>query len=231
MTALTASISAATDRLISTVEGLRDADWPAPTECAGWSRAHVIAHLALNAEGLGGALRGLLDGVPTLMYASETARDADIETLAMQPPAEIRARLEASATMLADVLLDLPVLAAEATFERTPGGRRMPAHLVPVLRLREVEIHHADLRAGYTHADWPQDTAVRFLEQDAGRHDGPPLTAYATDLDRRIPFGTPGEADPVVSGPVSALAWWATGRDAGDQLTCSTGPVPTLEGR
>lgn len=231
VTALTLSIADATDRLIATAAGLRDEDWPAPTECPGWSRAHVVAHVALNAEGLAGAVRGCLDRTPTAMYASGTARGADIETLATQRPDTLRERLVTSAAALADALVDLPVLPAEATFERTPGGRRVLAHSVPLLRLREVEIHHADLRAGYSHADWPQETAVRFLEHDAGRYDGPPLTAYADDLDRRISFGAPTDDDPVVSGPVSSLAWWATGRDPGDLLTSSTGTVPTMEGR
>jgi maleylpyruvate isomerase len=130
-----------------------------------------------------------------------------------------------------EALAGLPDLPREATFERTPGGPRMLAHSVPLLRLREVEIHHADLRAGYGHADWPQETATRFLEHDAGRYDGPPRSAYATDLDRTFRLGSPGDDDPVVSGPVSALAWWLTGRDPGDLLTSSTGVVPEMEGR
>jgi maleylpyruvate isomerase len=231
VTSVTTSIDAATDRLLATVDHLADDDWPAPTECVGWSRAHVIAHLALNAEGLAGAVRGMLDDAPTLMYASNTARDADIETLAAARAATIRDRLRASAAALADALVDLPTLPADATFERTPGGRIMPAHVVPLLRLREVEIHHADLRAGYTHADWPQATASRFLEQDAARYDGPPVSAYATDLQRTIPLGRPTDSDPVIAGPLTALAWWATGRDPGDQLTSSTGTIPNLEGR
>ncbi len=224
-------IEAATDRLLATAGRLRDDEWPAPTECAGWGRAHVLAHLALNAEGLAGAVRGLLEGRPTQMYASDTARDADIETLAAQPASTIRDRLRASAETFAEAVAGVPGLAPDATFERTPGGRTMLARGVPFLRLREVEIHHADLRAGYTHADWPQETAVRIFEHDAERYDGPPLTADATDLGRTYALGSPGDDDPVVSGPVSALAWWLTGRDPGDLLTSTTGAEPEMEGR
>jgi maleylpyruvate isomerase len=224
-------IDAATERLLATAERLRDDDWPAPTECAGWSRAHVLAHLALNAEALAGVLTGLRETRPTPMYASPTARDADIETLASRPAADIRERLRASADTFARALTGLPDLAPGTSFERTPGGQRMLAHDVPLLRLRELEIHHADLRAGYGHADWPRDTATRFLEHDAGRYDGPPVSAHATDLDRSYPLGSPTTGDPVVSGPVSALAWWLTGRDPGDLLTSSTGDLPETEGR
>jgi len=228
---VTLPVEAATDRLLHTVDHLPDDDWGAESGCTDWTRAHVIAHLALNAEGLGGAVRGLLDGVPTLMYASNEARDADIAALGAAPPGEIRERLRTSAAALAAALEGLPTLPSDATFERTPGGSHMPAHAVPLLRLREVEIHHADLRAGYTHADWPTETAVLFLEHDAGRYAGTPLLARATDVDRTFAFGEADEDSPVVTGTASALAWWATGRDAGGRLTSSTGTLATMEGR
>ena len=45
----------ATRRLVRTVDELSDEDLSAPSLLPGWSRAHVVAHLALNAEGLAGA--------------------------------------------------------------------------------------------------------------------------------------------------------------------------------
>lgn len=228
---VTTPVAAATDRLLHTVDHLPDDEWGAESGCAGWTRGHVIAHLALNAEGLGGAVRGLLDGVPTLMYLSNEARDADIAALGAAEPDEVRERLRTSAAFIAAVLDEVQALPAEATFERTPGGIRMRAHDVPRLRLREVEIHHADLRAGYTHADWPTDTAAQFLEHDAGRHVGPPVVARATDLGRTFAFGEADQHTPVVTGTASALAWWATGRDPGGLVTSSTGTLPTMEGR
>lgn len=224
-------IDGPTARLLATADGLRDDEWPGQTECAGWSRAHVLAHLALNAEALTGAVRGLRDGQATPMYPSQTVRDADIETLALQPAATIRDRLRTSAEAFAAGLDDLSTVASGADFERTPGGQRMLAHRVPLLRLREVEIHHADLRAGYAHTDWPHDTALRFLEHGVEGYDGPPLAVHATDLDRTYALRSPAEGVPVVSGPVSALAWWLSGRDPGDLLTSSTGALPEMEGR
>lgn len=228
---MTDPIPAATERLLTTVDSLADDDWAAPSVCTGWSRAHVIAHVALNAEGLGGAVRGLLEGRPTTMYASDADRDAAIAALAAAAPAEVRERLRSSAALFAKATADLSSIPGGTTFDRTPGGRQMLAHGVPLLRLREVEIHHADLEAGYGHADWPPENAIRFFEHDAGRYDGPPLSAHATDLDRTYPLGSPADGDPVISGPVSALAWWLTGRDPGQLVTSSTGDVPGMEGR
>lgn len=225
-------LAPATERLITTVAALPDPDWVARSVCDGWSRAHVIAHLALNAEGLAGALRGVIDDVPAPMYASTEARAADIETLAMQSPATIRDRVRSSAAALAAAIADLPEHKGEVRYERTPGGITIPAGRVPFLRLREVEIHHADLLLGYSWSDWPTDTAVAFLSHDAARYDGtPPFTVRAVDLGRSWAFGRPGPDSPVVSGPVAALAWWATGRDPGDALTSADDRLPVMEGR
>ena len=116
---------------------------------------------------------------------------------------------------------------AEIAIERMPGGRTFPAGDVGVMRLREVEIHHADLALDYTAADWTPEFVVLLLDSRAGAvHDGEPFTAHATDLDRTWTFGTGG---PTVSGVGSALAWWTTGRGTGDGLTSDDGRVPRME--
>ena len=79
------------------------------------------------------------------------------------------------------------------TFERTPGGRVIRYAAIPGMRLREVEIHHVDLDAGFSPRGWsdafashligamvkraPSDTSFRVLATD-----------LASDLgDRRRP--------------------------------------------
>ena len=53
------------------------------------------------------------------------------------------------------------------------------------MRIREVEIHHADLALDYTAADWPPEFVVLLLgSRDGAEHDGEPFVAHATDLDR-----------------------------------------------
>lgn len=231
---MTLHLETATARLLSTVDRLPDAAWSAPSHCAGWSRAHVIAHLALNAEALAGALRGIRDGVPTTMYRSDEARDqdiADLAALAAGSPAAVRERLRTSAAAFAEVAAVADGLPKESTFERTPGGRTMPARAVPFLRLREVEIHHADLDAGYTASDWPPDNAMAFLSNDARQYRGPGFHAVATNEPARWTFGETDATSPTVSGPLGALAWWATGRGTGSVLSSTNGMLPTMEGR
>src|SRR5829696_4565200 len=73
------------------VERLGDDALAAPSALPDWTRAHVVAHLARNADALGNLLTWARTGVETPMYPSVGARDADIATTAALPPAELRA--------------------------------------------------------------------------------------------------------------------------------------------
>jgi maleylpyruvate isomerase len=226
LTALAAELLPdATRRLIRTTDALADADYAGPSGCAGWSRAHVVAHLALNAEGLAGALAGVVEGSAVPMYVSDERRDGDIDELATAAPSELRARLLGASTRLADAWDALPADRYGATLERTPGGRSFPVAGVPVMRLQEVEIHHADLDDGYGRADWSPAFAGLLLDHRLEPDAEPPFTAHATDLDRRWAFGTGG---PTVTGTAADLGWWVTGRGDGDGLTSDSGDLPRI---
>lgn len=228
---MTLPLDAASARLLHTVDALPDEDFAGPSLCDGWTRAHLVAHLALNAEALAGVLRGVRDGVPTTMYVSAEARDEDIVALAPASPAELRERLRAAVAGFAEVADVATGLGPEVTFERTPGGRVSPVAAVPDFRRSEVEIHHADLDTGYTPADWPPDFALAVVTASAERYDGAGFHVVATDEPARWAFGSPTADAPTVSGPATALAWWSTGREAGSLLSSTNGSLPTLEGR
>ncbi|NYD41710.1 maleylpyruvate isomerase family mycothiol-dependent enzyme [Nocardioides panaciterrulae] len=224
-------LAEASQRLIRTVDGLEDEAWARPSGLPGWSRAHVIAHLVLNAEGLTGALRGLVAGEPTPMYRSQEARNSDIDELASADPAELRDRLLGATTELADAIGAVPEDLGGAVLERVPGGARtFRAATAPGMRLSEVEIHHADLDVGYTAADWPPVFAASVVDSMRKRDSwSTPFTGRATDLDRSWTFGAGAEAGPTVSGTAADLAWWLTGRGSGEGLT-SDGELPGIEG-
>jgi maleylpyruvate isomerase len=217
------SLRTASQRLVRTIDSLPEDAWRATSLLPGWTVSHVVAHLALNAEGLAGALVGVVEGEPVTMYRSQEDRDADVEKLAAAPPDELRQRAMGSVTQVAAAIAALPADLAGATIERTPGsGRTFAAGAVGWMRLREVEIHHADLgpdAAAYSPADWSQEFTERLLETTARRWHGSGFVAVATDLGRSWTFGTPG---PTVSGPGHTLAWWSTGRAA---YPGSPGPV------
>jgi maleylpyruvate isomerase len=212
--------------LIRSADGLADTEYAEPSGLPGWTRGHVLAHLALNAEGLAGALGGVVDGTPVTMYVSQEARDADIGELAGAEPDVIRSRLLGGCTDLAGALDAVPPDRVDTVVERVPGGRQFPVSAVPGMRLGEVEIHHADLGTGYRPDQWPAGFTLLMLDRMVGRD--PAETAFsaqATDVARTWTFG---EGGPVVSGPAWALAWWLTGRGQGDGLTSEGGDLPQI---
>jgi maleylpyruvate isomerase len=221
-------LESATRRLVRSVDAMADVQFAEPSLLPGWTRGHVVAHLTLNAEALAGALEGVREGRRVPMYASQEDRDRDIETLAGTAPGPLRERLLSSTTLIHHAVADLPPDLHDGRIERTPGSDRVfTAGRVGEMRLREVEIHHADLDLDYTFSDWPEEFTLFLLEKDSQVQDGPSLTLHAVDLDRRFAYGD--GSGPTISGPGSALAWWATGRDPGDVLTSDSGGLPTQE--
>jgi len=221
-------LESATRRLIRTVDAMADFQFAEPSLLPGWTRGHVVAHLTLNAEGLSGALEGVREGRSVPMYASQEARDGDIEKLSGLAPSQLLERFLASTTQIHHAVVELPDELYGGRIERTPGSERVfTAGRVGEMRLREVEIHHADLDLDYTFSDWPTSFTELLLDSRAKVHDEAPFTANAADLARSWAFG---EGDgPTVTGPGSALAWWATGRDPGDLLSSDSGDLPTQE--
>ncbi|WP_164519491.1 maleylpyruvate isomerase family mycothiol-dependent enzyme [Nocardioides ferulae] len=225
----------ASQRLLRRVDSMPDQAWPGPSLLPGWTRAHVVAHVALNAEALAGVLRGVVGDDPTPMYASQEQRDADIADLATAEPGEIRTRLLGATTLFADAVAAMPPDSWEGSFERTPGGPRYRIARVLEMRLREVEIHHADLGLGYHHNDWPAEFSHHLVGALARRVEVP-LRLRATDAGatwetgrgsaESAPDTTP--APPTVSGPVADLAWWLTGRGEGAGLTIDSGSLPRI---
>lgn len=213
-------------RLVRTTDGLAAEEYAAPSGLPGWTRAHVVAHLALNAEALAGALRGVTAGERVPMYASQEARDADIDELAAEEPAELRARLLAGCTELEAAIAGVPEGAGEASIERVPGGRMFTADDVPWMRIREVEIHHADLAAGYSADDWAPAFTTYLLESRRTQAVADTVfRVHATDLDRTWEYG---EGGPTVRGTAADLAWWLTGRGTGAGLTGDSGGLPQI---
>ena len=108
--------------LVRTVDALPDTAYAEPSLLPGWTRGHVIAHLTLNAEGLAGVLHGAHLGEPAPMYASQEARDGDIEELAGADPTELCERLLAAIGRFAETVDAMAPDDWEGRFERTPGA-------------------------------------------------------------------------------------------------------------
>jgi maleylpyruvate isomerase len=224
-------VEAATARLLATTERLTDADVAAPSLLPEWTRGHVLSHIARNADGAVNLLTWARTGVVTPQYESLAAREADIEAGAGRPAADHLADLAAASVRFAEAVHAMPPDAWSVKVRWTSGAEG-PAARVVWSRLREVEIHHVDLAAGYAPSDWPRAFTLRLLSglvKDFGsREDGPRIVIRAPEIGHDLAVG-PETTAPVVSGPASAAAAWLIGRSAGADLEVDPpGSLPTV---
>jgi maleylpyruvate isomerase len=223
---LMTDVETATGQLLRTAESLDDGAVAKPSRLPGWTVGHVLTHVARNADAYTNLLTWARTGVETPAYPTPTARAEGIEAGAGRPLQEQIEDIRAAHERFADAAAAMP---AEAwTFHLPSTGQSAAA--VPWARLREVEVHHVDIGAAYSPADWPDSFALRLLREIVI---GAPATAPAMVLrphlaDHPLTIGDPAGA-PVVSGPTRSLAAWLAGRGDGADLTVSPDgelPIP-----
>ncbi len=206
-----------TARLIATAVALSDEDVRRPSLCEGWSRGHVLAHLARNAEGIARAARAATTGSGETMYAGQAQRDLDIEAGAGRSARELADDVRVTAADLAPWLEQvLPHELKDVTFERTPGGERVYAARLPFMRLREVVIHHVDLDAGFGFEDIEAEVAELFLRDAAKRlsiTEGAPGLTIETDEGDHLVVG---DGAVTVRGPRAGMLRWLLRQDPRD---------------
>ncbi len=110
---------------IRTVDALTSEELAAPSLLPGWTRAHVVAHVALNGFALAGVLDGLVHDQPVAMYESDEQRDAQIEELAEAEPSELREQHLAATTAFADAVEALQDEHWSGHIDRLPGRTRL----------------------------------------------------------------------------------------------------------
>jgi uncharacterized protein (TIGR03083 family) len=154
------SLADATAGLITDAGGITDADARGPSLLPGWSRGHVLTHLARNAEGGARLLGWARTGVPSYEYPSVAARAAAIEQGAGRPAAELVADVRATAGALAAAAAAMPPGAWQNPVTWTTG-QQSPAEMIARSRLAEVLIHHVDLGIGYGPGGQARTAAAR----------------------------------------------------------------------
>ncbi|MGW1011695.1 maleylpyruvate isomerase family mycothiol-dependent enzyme [Streptomyces termitum] len=218
-----ASVRDATERLLADAASWDNASAAEPSRLPGWTRGHVLAHLARNAE----ALVNVFEGRP--MYPSAEARDADIERDAPRPLDVQLADVRATAGLFQESA------AAPADWDRVVelrNGVTDRASRVPFRRWVEVALHHVDLGCGYELEDLPEEFVRReidFLAERFAGHPQVPSTGLRTDDGRTWTTGGGAEGGPVtVSGPAPELLGWLAGRRDGSALKTEGGSLPQL---
>ena len=157
-------IDDATQRLLGTARVIAEPDLRQPSLLPGWTRGHVVAHLARGADAMRTLLVGVRSGQDRPAYASAEAREAGIERGAAQTAKDLMADLADSAMALRTIARQLPDQAWSRSV-RILGSAPFPAAQLLTRRLAEVELHHCDLAAGYSPADWPAAFASMELAE------------------------------------------------------------------
>jgi maleylpyruvate isomerase len=221
-------MGAGTEFLVQLVDALPDDALRAPSALPGWSRAHVVGHVARNAEALTRLATWARTGVETPMYADAEQRGADIEASAHGSADTLRRELSSTADELDVALAALDDTTWVATV-RSALGRDIPATEIPWMRVREVWLHAVDLGSGATVADLPPGVVDTLLDDVSGvlsTRDGcPSALLTATDRDRAWQLG-PGGGPVEVHGPAAPLLGWLTGRCGPAALTALGGDIP-----
>ncbi|MGW2251361.1 maleylpyruvate isomerase family mycothiol-dependent enzyme [Kitasatospora sp. NPDC001660] len=212
-------VEESTRHLLHTVSGLKPEAAAEPSALPGWTRGHVLAHLARNADSLVNLLDGARTGTDIPQYASEEARDQGIEDGAGRPLdaqlADLRESHERFAAAAA--LLDPEDWAADV---RHRSGAVFPACDLVWKRLGELEYHLVDLDGGYSPAEWPEEFAVTEFHKLAIKLHGSELPAVelvAEDTGDRGLIGS-GDIALTVHSPLRALLAWLSGRSGGADL-------------
>jgi maleylpyruvate isomerase len=227
-----ADLESATRRLLDKMASLSDAAVRQPSLLPGWSRGHVLTHLARNAEGSTRLLTWARTGVPGYEYESAEARAAEIEAGAGRPAEVLIEDVRRTAATLGEAAAGMPPQAWQSVVRYT-GGQERPADVILPSRLAEVLIHHVDLDYGFTPEDWPSPFVtgmLTLLASSLGKRDGMAAMRLASrDGGGIFTIGRAGSAGITVTGSEPELLAWLLGRSDGRGLGREPdGPLPAI---
>ncbi|MDO5635285.1 MAG: maleylpyruvate isomerase family mycothiol-dependent enzyme [Micrococcus sp.] len=212
-----------TAMLEATVTSLNDAELAANSLCEGWSRAHVVAHLASNAEALTRMIDVARTGEVHPMYPSRQERDAEIERRAGLERAGLLSLLEAASARFAS---HADQLGGELALEVLDlNGREVAATDLVSARISEVVLHHHDLGTAWTMEEADPDSLLDALESAVRvrrSQEVPGMTLVAEEGEEWV-IGD--GALRVESDREGLLAWLARGEERGVD---AESPLPQL---
>lgn len=158
-----AGATAAHRSLLATIGPLTDSDVKQPSLLTDWTVAHVLTHLARNADSYVRMLEAAARGQSVAQYAEGLeGRAADIEVGSRRPAPELIADVRQSCRRL-EAIWDASPPNAWAGHGYNSAGGDWPCAILPFHRWREVEVHHADLGFGFHWADWSDGYIDREL--------------------------------------------------------------------
>lgn len=186
-------------RLTRLVRDLTDDDVRAPSALPGWTRGHVLAHIAGITDAMARQAENAIAGTLTEVYdGGRPARDAAIEAQAGRDADEHRAAITAAVARVA------AAWASTEDWTRPTTYRSSDVTATVYCLWREIEIHTADLALAAP--DWPAE-----------------FNAHTQEFLRvRVP------EDVVLLGDPTDVTAWLAGRAYAGQVTAKIGDLPEL---
>lgn len=199
-------VDAGTTTFVESAVAIPSHDWARPSGLPRWTRSHVVAHVAANAEALSNLARWAVTGKPAPMYPSREARAEGIAMGERLSPLELLTWLRRSAEQLDSAIsaIDSKQWGHEVV---TALGRVVPASEIPWMRAREVWVHAVDLSNRTSFADLPEDFLLALREDIAITRGGMPA----------------------VTGPLAEVVAYLAGRPARGVGSTGSEPAPELE--
>lgn len=212
------------EQVLVAASALEPADVHGASRLDGWSRGHVLSHLARNADALVNLLDWARTGTESRMYSSPTERADGIDEGAdRELPEQLADLAAANARFLRAASSVEP---ARRSFTVLSGqGREIPVHEVPWLRVRETWLHLVDLDAGCDIDAVPDAVAWALAADVAGWMSS--RTQAAADLVSEHGTIRLGSGGTVIEGSPQRIAGWLTGRSGTSGLT-SADAIPEL---
>ncbi len=156
-------VSGAQQRFLDVIGGFDDSDLRRPSLLPGWTVAHVLVHVARNADShrrrTEAAARGdVIDQYP----GGFEGRAAEIERGVARTRAEILDDVVSSADGMQTAWRQVSDGAWDA-ISRDVSGKERPLRSLPARRWQELEVHVVDVDADVTHRDWSADFVEVWL--------------------------------------------------------------------
>jgi maleylpyruvate isomerase len=155
--------AASHQRLLQAIDGLTDEECRQPSLLPGWSRGHVLSHLANNAYSHQRMFEAAGRGEQAEQYeGGKPTRDAQIESWSSLGAQELVSHVRASIYALEGAWASAtPTTWTGFGIKSHAGGGRVAITDLMLMRWCETEVHHADLNLDFSFENWDA-TFVRF---------------------------------------------------------------------
>ncbi|MFC8302052.1 maleylpyruvate isomerase family mycothiol-dependent enzyme [Specibacter sp. NPDC057265] len=201
-------LKAAADNVGAKLNGLADAEVVVPTELPGWTRGHVLAHIAHVSTAVARQIEYALRGEKIEFYdGGQGGRVQAIEMNAGHTAAEHREYISTAMTRAFLVLDELD----ESQWTLPVSYRDGDVRGVALAYWRELVIHLADLQLGRGPESWSKEFCLYLVEFLSARvPEGLRL--------KLLPLGLPplsvgtGTRTVSISGMLTDIAAWLAGR-------------------